>query len=322
LPLSRPSSSSLRARWQTFATLCLLIATLLSPTAHPAADATEGIAPTKAWFGLGSIPYLGPQETADALASIKEAMEFVLKSRVRFHSSFTADGFSRQVEMARDDFILIYPTQYQLAIDSGYLPLARLESPLRAFIVVPVASPVRSLNDLRDKLLLVPGYGSPVGELAQQAVEAVGLRWNQDVITRSLRNDGVCLLEMLRGLSDACAAFQAPNKVIQQRLGIKLRSVGQSRALPPLLFAGHRRVSTEDLDKVRKLLISLSKTDSGRFRLRKSGLGPIVDIGPEDYPSITPAAAPLAELPAELAPESKSEPTPESTPILPVDAPP
>lgn len=288
---------------------------LLLPATPTLADGPEGIAPAKSWFGLGSVPYLGPQETAAALASIKEAMEFVLKSRVRFRTSFDTDGFSQKVEMARDDFILIYPTQYQLAIDSGYLPLARLETPLRAFVVVPVASPLRSLNDLRDKLLLVPGYGSPVGELTKQAVEAVGLRWNRDVITRSLRNDGVCLLEMLRGLSDACAAFQAPNKVIQQRLGIKLRSLGQSRALPPLLFAGHRRVSKEDRDKVRKLLISLSETDSGRFRLRKSGLGPLVAIGPDDYPTAPPPAA-KNKLPDNLPA------APVATPALPANDPP
>lgn len=285
---------------------------LLLPTGPALAeDGLEGIAPAKAWFGLGSIPYLGPQGTAEALASIKEAMEFVLKARVRFHTSFDSDSFNQKIEAARDDFILLYPTQYQLAIDSGYLPLARLEAPLRAFVVVPVASPIRSLNDLRDKLLLVPGYGSPVGELTKQAVEAAGLRWNRDVITRSLRNDGVCLLEMLRGLSDACAAFQAPNKVIQQRLGIKLRSVGQSRALPPLLFAGHQRVSKEDRDKVRKLLISLSKTDSGRFRLRKSGLGPIVAIRPDDYPAASMATKPPASPPANQPPAPAAEPAPE-----------
>ena len=315
VPPSYPPTSSLRqlrppqpVRW------CVLIITLLLPATPTLANGTEGIAPSKAWFGLGSIPYLGPQGTADALASIKEAMEFVLKSRVRFHTSFDTDGFSRQVEMARDDFILIYPTQYQLALDSGYLPLARLETPLRAFIVVPVSSPIRTLGDLRDKLLLVPGFGSPVSELAQQTVEAVGLRWNRDVITRALRNDGVCLQEMLRGLSDACAAFQAPNKVIQQRLGIKLRSVGQSRSLPPLLFAGHRRVSKEDRDKIRKLLISLSKTDSGRFRLRKSGLGPIVDIGANDYPVASPLVDPPADIQADALPTTAAPPPPANGP--------
>jgi len=268
----------------------LLAITLLSSLLPTAASAQESaITPEKSWFGYGSIPYLGPQGTAEAMASIKEAMEFVLKARVRFHTSFDVDGFRQRIKRAKDDFIFIYPTDYQLASDAGYIPFARLEAPLRAFIVVPVSSPIRHITDLRDKLLMVPGYGSPIGDLARQALELVGLRWNRDVITQAMRNDGACLEEMLRGLADACAAFQAPNKVIQQRFNIKLRSVGQSPSLPAPLFAAHRRVSDEDREKIRKLLISLDNSTSGRFRLRKAGFGPITDIGPSDYaPQVPP----------------------------------
>lgn len=263
--------------------LLLLVALITAAPLSVGADDVNQIAPAKSWFGFGSIPYLGPQGTAEAMASVKEAMEFVLKTRVRFGTSFDVDGFQRRIERGQDDFIFVFPTEYQLAVDSGYVPLARLEAPLRAFIVVPVASQIRSTADLRDKLLMVPGYGSPVGDLARKAVEDVGLRWNRDVITLAMRNDGVCLREMLRGLADACAAFQAPNKVIQQQLGIKLRSVGQSPGLPGPFFAGHRRVSIENREKIRKMLISLDDTTSGRFRLRKAGLGSIIDINPSDY---------------------------------------
>jgi ABC-type phosphate/phosphonate transport system substrate-binding protein len=137
---------------------------------------------------------------------------------------------------------------------------------------------------------MVPGYGSPIEALAREAIERAGLRWNHDVITQTMRNDGACIREMLRGLADACAAFQAPSKVIQQRNNIKLRSIGQSRSLPAPLFAGHKRISGEDRKKIRKLLISLDNTTSGRFRLRKAGLNSIIDIDPADYAPLGPSS--------------------------------
>ena len=239
----------------------------------------------QSWFRFAATPFQTPKNMAISMAGIKESMEFVLKTRVRFATSFDTDGFRRRLERSDDDFVFLFPSEYALAIKHGYLPIAQLETPLKAFIVVPVASPIQTPGDLRNKLLMVPDFGSPVATLARQAVEKAGLRWDRDVFGEPVRTDGVCLREMIRGLADACAAFQAPTKIIQRKMGIKLRSVVQSDALPPPLFAAHKRVPQDDREKIRKALTSLGNTDSGRFRLRTAGLNRIVPFQRDVYPT-------------------------------------
>jgi ABC-type phosphate/phosphonate transport system substrate-binding protein len=281
LPLLPPNALPVAGPWLKFA---FILTVFLLP--HSGLQAQEqGITPMQSWFRFAATPFLTPKNMAVSMAGIKESMEFVLKTRVRFATSFDTDGFRRRLERSDDDFVFIFPSEYALAIEHGYLPVAQLETPLKAFIVVPVASPIRTPGDLRSKLLMVPGFGSPIAELARQAAKKAGLRWDHDVFGEPVRTDGICLREMIRGLADACAAFQAPTKIIQRKMGIKLRSIIESDGLPPPLFAAHKRVPIEDREKVRKALISLGNTDSGRFRLRSAGLSRIVAFQRDDYPT-------------------------------------
>lgn len=234
---------------------------------------------------------MSPQEMAKAMSGLKESMEFVLKARVRFGTSFDTNTFRQRLLRANDDFVLLFPSEYQLALEQGYVPIAQLASPLKAYIVVPISSPLQTMAGLNNKLLLFPGNGSPMAELARQAVTSAGMKWDRDISSQSLRTDGACLEELLLGRADACAAFQAPTRIIQQEKGIKLRIIGQSGDLPPPLFVAHSRVPFETREKIRKALLSLDDTGAGKARLRTAGFKRIVAFR-LDSPAAAPPPAP------------------------------
>ena len=264
--------------------VCTLLAVAVLLVAASGARAQDDIfAPKKKWLGFVATPFLSPANMARAATGVKEKIELIIKARVRFGTSFDVDGFRRRLSRADADFAFIYPTEFALASQSGYLPLVQLESPFKAYFVVPMSSELRYMSDLRGKLVLVPGNGSPVEGLARTALEESGLGWNRDVFIKTLRTDGGCIREMLLGAADACVASRMPTRIIQRELELKLRSIGASAGLPPALFVAHQRVSGENRDKLRRALMSLSGTELGRGRLRQLGIDRLVRFDPSLY---------------------------------------
>lgn len=265
-----------------------LLVTGLAMTPLTAVGEEESILPEETWMSFAATPFLYPRGMAQALSGIKESMEFVLKTRIRFATNLDTDGFRERLQQANDDLILLFSDDYPLAQSRGYIALAQFASPLRAFIVVPVSSELQTMNGLRNRTLMYPAHGSPIAGLARQAVTAAGIDWKRDIYTRALRTDGACLHELLLGRGDACAAFQAPTRIVQQQMSVKLRAIGESSSLPPLLFAAHQRVPFETREKVRKGLISLDDTGSGRARLRTAGISRIVEFEGRPDPAPSP----------------------------------
>ncbi len=235
-------------------------------------------------YKFGVFPYFSPLRLEAIYAPIGQAIGEAVGRPVRFRTASRFDLFFKNLEAGKYDVALIQPFWYVPAVDRfGYLPLARIQEPLRAMIVVLDEGPIRTLEDLRGTTLATPPHKGPVTRLVTDALREQGLLPGRDLVLKSYKSVDSCVQQVAIGEADACVSGHLVTGLIEDMLQVRLRVLMETRGIPNLSFVVHSRVPEEDRARLHEAIIGWDATDAGRALLKGMGANRFVTSRDSDF---------------------------------------
>lgn len=235
------------ARW--IAVFCLVAPGLVS--ADPSAD-------LKPAYRLGVFPYL-PALTIDRLyGPLAEELSFEIDRLIKVRTKSTFENFERAIEEQSYDILFVHPFFYVDAVDNHhYLPLARLDQPLRAVLVAPDDATTRALADLEGQTIGLPPKLAAVSTLIKSAMIDEGYRPGLDIGVRHFRNKASCLQATATGAVAACGLPAFVLDEVDTFDAHALRIIFEAPPVSHFAFAVHSRIPEADRERLRDFLLSL-----------------------------------------------------------------
>lgn len=271
-------------RW--FGTLAILLLTVWPISAMPADNA----------YTLGVFPYFTPTRLEEIYAPVAADLSIKLGTPVAFRTAISFENYFAKLQAQAYDIALFPPLFYIPAVDQfGYLPLARMQEPFTALIVVPDTSPIHDEQALRNKVIASPPNYLPVTLMAKKTLRDHGLLPGRDVRFMETKNTEVCFQRIMTGAADACVTLPFAVIAYQNNTGVRLRIIQETVHLPNILFVVHNRVPVADRERLHAAIIGWSATAEGQAMLQKMNTGGFINATDTDYQPVREFVKELTE---------------------------
>jgi phosphonate transport system substrate-binding protein len=215
---------------------------------------------------FGVFPYLPTAKMEQIFAPIAARFGELTGRPVVLRSRPDYGRFREQVKQKAYDILFIQPFDYiRVGAPNGYIPLTRWvatddsddHGDLSAVMVARPDTGIENLQDLQNRTVAVPNPDAAVSLLGMYALRSQGV--NADI--RSAGNHLACLQQVQVKRAAACITAWPPEKLFEQRSGVKFKFVYQTRSIPSSLFAVQRRVPAGQRELLQKELLSWRKDD-------------------------------------------------------------
>jgi phosphonate transport system substrate-binding protein len=256
---------------------------LLLPTSAVSADDP----PIPASYRLGVFPYI-PVVTIDRIyGPVAAQLAEDLGRPVTLKTKPTFEQFIAELNNESYDIVLVHPFLYVDARDQHqYLPLARLDEPLTAVIMVREDHPAVTLPDLAGGKIALPPALSAVSELVKAALVANRIRPGTDVVLEHYRSKPSCLQAVAIGRADACGVPRFALSQIDPTNKFKLRELFETPGVSNFVFAAHARVPEDDRINLYKSIVAWPYTAKGRAILAGGAWTRFVTARDSDYDDV------------------------------------
>ncbi|MGH6885959.1 MAG: phosphate/phosphite/phosphonate ABC transporter substrate-binding protein [Geminicoccales bacterium] len=280
-----------RDRWSLWTGLVLAF---VLATGSPA-RALEDQPQTRSAYQFGVFPYL-PTLTIDRIfGPMAGHFAIELGRPVHLRTKPTFEQFAQELERQTYEIVFVHPFFYVEAADRyDYLPVARLNEPMTAVIMVDARRPWRGLPDLAGKILALPPALAAVSELTRAALIEVGLQPGFDLVLRHHRTKMSCLQAVAIGSADACAVPTFVLSQIDPIAKLKLRPLAETRSVRHFVLAAHARVPKAERVKLQRSVLSWPSTAQGRQVLAAGAWSGFVAADDREYDEVR-ALARLAQ---------------------------
>ncbi len=240
----------------------------------------------KSEYLLGVYPALPLSQLDKLFSPLAHELEQEIHRSIRFQSSSTYEKYSLRLDRGEFDIALVHPFDYiAYAEKAGYVPLVRKNEELSAIFVVPLDSPIRTIEDLNGKIVAMPPEGSAVSTLAITELTRLGLLRNHAIQLKHFGEHDSSLQNVVIKNAAAAATCRAILRIYESSLGARFRIIGETAAVPHSLFVAHRRVPKRERDLVKKVLLRTTLSNVPPD-LRKAfvhdGKKPFVAVSGED----------------------------------------
>lgn len=235
-------------------------------------------------YTLGVFPYFSPSRLEEIYAPAAVELSRAIGRPVAFRTTSTFDKFFFQLKDQAYDIALIQPLYYPPAADEfGYLPLARMQEPFKALIVVPESSPIRAPLDLRGKSVATPPSFVPVVHMARKSLRDLGLVSGKNIAFEEMKTVDACLQQTLIGKADACVAPPFAVKPFEKSSGVALRVIQETVQLPNLVMVAHKRVPAADRERIKAAILAWKDTPTGQAVLKSINTQGFIATTDADY---------------------------------------
>jgi phosphonate transport system substrate-binding protein len=199
----------------------------------------------------------------------------------------TFGKFAEELRKETYDIILVHPFFYVEARDKHhYVPLARLEEPLTAMVIVREDDPLETLADLKGKTIGLPPALAAVSELVKASLIDARLVPGVDVALEHYRTKPSCLQAVAIGRVAACGLPRFALSQIDPDNTLKLRLIFETDPVSNFVFAAHPRVPESDRINIYKSILAWPFTAKGREILAGGSWSRFVPARDQDYDEI------------------------------------
>jgi phosphonate transport system substrate-binding protein len=238
-------------------------------------------------YRLGVFPYLPVLAIDRIYGPVAAQFAEDLGRPVHLKTKPTFRKFADELGKGTYDIILVHPFFYVEARDQHhYVPLARLEEPLTAVIMVPKDGPLKILADLKGKKIGLPPALSAVTGLVRTSLLDAGLVPGVDVALEHYRFKPSCLQAVASGRAAACGLPRFALAQIDPNIERKLRLIFETEPVSNFLFAAHARVPETDRIDLTKSILAWPFTADGRKILAGGAWTRFVPARDQEYDQI------------------------------------
>lgn len=240
---------------------------------------------------LGVAPFMSPVALANRLEPLRQQLSKRLKQPIRLETTKNPREFTYRTTSKRYDVVLTSPTFALLALDQGYYRLmATQKEQMQGHILVMNDSPVKTLDDLANKIVGAPPERGFIGQLSRHYLKRQGLSGTRApaMIYFHSHNDAFYALRM----NNLDAAFVS-NIVTQhlQEKHIPIRIVGQTQPYPGLTFLISPEIPPQQQQRIQSILLTLHKDSEGAQALDQASLPPFTAISRAQLETVRPFVA-------------------------------
>jgi phosphonate transport system substrate-binding protein len=251
-----------------------------------AASADDQLAQPEA-YRLGVFPYLPVLAVDRIYGPVAAQFAEDLGRPVHLKTKPTFSKFAEELRKESYDIILVHPFFYVEARDEHhYVPLARLEEPLTAMVMVRDDDPIETLADLKGKTIGLPPALAAVTELVRSALLDAGLLPGVNVALQHHRSKPSCLQAVTVGRAAACGLPRFALAQIDPNNERKLRLLFETEPVSNFLFAAHSRVPESDQVDLRRSILAWPFTAKGRKILAGGAWNRFVRARDQEYDDI------------------------------------
>ncbi|MFT5699206.1 MAG: phosphonate transport system substrate-binding protein [Desulforhopalus sp.] len=239
-------------------------------------------------YRFGVFPYLPPSKLLQLFIPIANDLSSKLGKKVRVTSKPDYKSFREGLNEEQYDIAFVQPFDYVQAHDLyQYQPLAKREQDLSALIIVPIQSELKSLDDLKGRVIANPPKIAAVSHLTSMALVDKGIDPQKDVQRLYTKNHFSCMQSVLIGTADACGtAAQAMAHFEEKEMTKRFRVLHQTKPVSHSLFVAHTRVPESDRKLIQQTILSWADTEAGKEILKNGKFISFVAAEDHDYDTI------------------------------------
>jgi phosphonate transport system substrate-binding protein len=264
-------------KWKISATLILLLSGVSASWANDAPGDN---------YTFGVFPYLSATRLESIYLPVSIEVSKALGKKVSFRTSTEYKKFFEKLKQQSFDIALIQPFWYPPAVDQyNYLPLLRYGEPLAARIMVLSNSPIKTIDDLRGKIIATPPAIVPIVHMAKRALQDHGLNPEEDLQLKAFRTVDSCIKQVIIGNASGCVAPNHAHSNIKNKVHTPMRSILESPGIPNISLVVHSRVPREEREKIKNLLLSWGEDGSDEHKnlLNSIGTNGFIQSKDHDY---------------------------------------
>jgi phosphonate transport system substrate-binding protein len=252
--------------------LVLLVAALLALSR--AASAEDELV-------FGVFPYVSPGKLVEFHSPLKHYLSRTLERPVSMVTAPDFQSFRDRTQRGEYDLILTAPHLGRLAqVRDGYMPVVRTMHEVSGVFLVRSDSEIRTIGDLRGKSVMMAAPSSVLFQMALEEFDRQGLTPGQDLRVIETRTHNNAMFAPLRGEADASLTGIKLWNTAAEEVKSQLRVIGETEAVPGFLLLANERLSDDDVQALKELLLVFKDTPEGAqdFVGRKlKGFGEITD---------------------------------------------
>ncbi|MBU1224556.1 MAG: phosphate/phosphite/phosphonate ABC transporter substrate-binding protein [Gammaproteobacteria bacterium] len=217
----------------------------------------SALASEKSPLTLGVFPYVTPAQLAAFHAPLKD---YLARGLDRPVTLVTAPDFMSFVDRTRDgqyDIVFTAPHLGRLAeTRDGYKRVAQTSHTVQGFFLARKDSDIRKIEDLRGKTVMIAQKVSIVYQMAEHTLRENGLVPGESVTIIDTRTHNNAMHAPLRGEADASVTGKLLWYVLDDKQKEPLQIIGTTEEAPGFLVMAHPRLATQDVDKIKNLLLA------------------------------------------------------------------
>lgn len=233
---------------------------------------------------MGVFPHLPPRDLEKVFSPMAADLGKAVKKRVMLRSSTTYEKFMQNLDQQIYDIAFVQPFDYvRIADKYGYRPLATRKIKLSALLASKPDSPIKSIQDLRGKIIALPPKVAAVSHLMNGLLRANGMQPGKDVTLTYHRSHLSCMQQILIGEADACGTAAPALRFFQHKMNVQLKIVARSQKIPHTPFVIHPRVPAAERKIIQQRILSWGKTEASKKMLARGKLDPFIKVSDAEY---------------------------------------
>lgn len=227
-------------------------------------------------YAVGVVPQFEARHLHQIWQPVLTHLEAETGYRFELVGSPTIDAF--EAEFLDGEFDFVYMNPYHLIMASktvGYLPLVRdVGRELYGVLVVEKSGEIKAVKDLSEKIIVFPASNA-LGASLQMRQELTDI-FKLEFSSRYVKTHDSVYLNVLLGEASAGGGVQRTLDQQKESIRNSLRIIHRTRPVPPHPFAVHSRIPKQVSARVKKALLNMGASESGRALLEEI---PIKQIG-------------------------------------------
>jgi phosphonate transport system substrate-binding protein len=230
----------------------------------------------------GTFSGAAPAELVDKYHPLAEHLGKALKAHIIVSPVCSFPRLESGIAEQRFDLVMARPADYTARAirDHGYRYVAQVTPDVSCVYLVPKDSPLKSLADAKDKRVTLPEKTSYMGQLCMAELRDAG--YDAGAKAKFVKEQAVVMYQLKERNVDVGGVSSHSKGVSKEALEkAGLRELGRSRPQPYFPVIASKKMAPAQVETVRKELLALSETPSGKALLARLGLNGYANGGDE-----------------------------------------
>jgi len=209
---------------------------------------------------IGIIPTLSTRTILTTYQPLREHLEEQLKQPIILVTAPDYRTFIDRTQRGEYRYVVTAPHFARLAqTEAGYVPMVRVQRELRGILVTRADSNIKTINDLRGKIVSTPENIAVVTMLGLQRLRENGLEPNRKVTVRAYASFNSAVLAVQNGESDAAFTAQTALNQMPEETRSALRTIATTNAVPHVIYLASKKVPPKEVERMTRLLLEFSE---------------------------------------------------------------